>query len=62
MRRSSPPIRRMDWSIDTTGASHLHGGEKAMVAGMVERLAASASPRALRSPIAGGGAHAHRPL
>jgi protein ImuB len=27
--------------IDTTGAAHLHGGEKAMVTAMVERLAAS---------------------
>ena len=39
--------------IDTTGAAHLHGGEGAMVAGMVEQLAASTSSRAPRSPIAG---------
>ena len=44
--------------IDTTGAAHLHGGEGAMVTGMVERLAASGF--AARAALADnwGGAHA----
>jgi protein ImuB len=41
--------------IDTTGASHLHGGEGAMVTGMVERLAASGIAALADS---WGGAHA----
>ena len=39
--------------IDTTGAAHLHGGEDTMVKAMVERLAASGTPRGQQSPIAG---------
>src|SRR3546814_10096932 len=27
--------------LDTTGADHLHGGEQAMLAGMIDRLAGS---------------------
>ena len=44
--------------IDTTGAAHLHGGEDAMLKGMVERLAASGF--AARAAIADswGAAHA----
>jgi protein ImuB len=44
--------------IDTTGAAHLHGGEDAMVKGMVKRLAASGI--AARAAIADswGAAHA----
>jgi len=44
--------------IDTTGAAHLHGGEGAMLKGMVERLAASGF--AARAAIADswGAAHA----
>jgi protein ImuB len=44
--------------IDTTGASHLHGGEKAMVAGMVERLAASGIAARAALADSWGGAHA----
>lgn len=44
--------------IETTGADHLHGGEEAMLVGMIERLAASGF--AARAAIAGtwGAAHA----
>jgi len=44
--------------IDTTGASHLHGGEKTMVAGMVERLAASGIAARAGLADSWGGAHA----
>ena len=44
--------------IDTTGAAHLHGGEGAMVAGMVERLAASGIAARAALADSWGGAHA----
>ena len=44
--------------IDTTGAAHLHGGEGAMVAGMVERLAASGFAARAALADSWGGAHA----
>jgi protein ImuB len=43
--------------IDTTGADHLHGGEHAMVAAMVERLAAAGF--AARAGLADGWGAAH---
>jgi protein ImuB len=44
--------------IDTTGASHLHGSEGAMVTGMVERLAASGIAARAALADSWGGAHA----
>ncbi|MGH8276910.1 MAG: Y-family DNA polymerase, partial [Steroidobacteraceae bacterium] len=44
-------------AIDTTGAAHLHGGEDAMLQGMVERLAASGI--AARAAIADSWGTAH---
>ena len=44
--------------IDTTGAAHLHGGEDAMVQGMVERLAASGITARAALADSWGAAHA----
>ena len=44
--------------IDTTGAAHLHGGEDAMVKGMVERLAASGIAARAALADSWGAAHA----
>jgi protein ImuB len=44
--------------IDTTGAAHLHGGEDAMLQGMVERLAASGIATRAALADSWGAAHA----
>jgi protein ImuB len=44
--------------IDTTGAAHLHGGEDAMVKGMVERIAASGVAARAALADSWGAAHA----
>ncbi|MGH3184768.1 MAG: Y-family DNA polymerase, partial [Streptosporangiaceae bacterium] len=44
--------------IDTTGAAHLHGGEDAMLEGMVERLAASGITARAALADCWGAAHA----
>jgi protein ImuB len=47
--------------IDTTGAAHLHGGEDAMVKGMVDRLAASGVATRAALADSRGTAHAFAP-
>lgn len=44
--------------VDTTGADHLHGGEEAMLAGMVDRLAASGITARAAIADTWGAAHA----
>jgi protein ImuB len=44
--------------LDTTGADHLHGGEQAMLAGMIDRLAGSGIPARAAVADTWGTAHA----